>query len=67
VNEAEQATLRRIQRLRSEGKGYAATAKLLNKKSLPTKRGGLWQAMSVRSVLRTGDRMAGDEAVSPTT
>lgn len=53
----EQATLDRIRALRAEGKGYATVARLLNDEGRPTKRGGPWQAMSVRSVERTSSQL----------
>lgn len=49
----EQETLARARELRSDGKGYAAIAKTLTDEGRRTKRGGAWQAMSVRSVLNT--------------
>jgi site-specific DNA recombinase len=51
--EVEQVTLRRAMDLRSEGTGYATIARILTEEARPTKRGGPWQAMSVRSILRT--------------
>jgi site-specific DNA recombinase len=54
----EQATLTRAQQLRAQGNGYAAIAKTLTAEGRPTKRGGPWQAMSVRSVLRTSASLA---------
>jgi site-specific DNA recombinase len=50
----EQEVLKRARELReSEGMGYASIARTLNDEGRPTKRGGAWAAMSVRSVLRT--------------
>lgn len=56
-NPDEQATLTRIRALRQEGRGYARIAAELNAEGRPTKRGGAWAAMSVRSVLRTASRL----------
>jgi site-specific DNA recombinase len=55
---AEQAVLARIGVLRDEGTSYGAIADLLNRDRVPSKRGGVWYAMSVRSVLRTSSRIA---------
>jgi DNA invertase Pin-like site-specific DNA recombinase len=49
-NEAEQATLARLIRLRQQGLSYHKLADLLNQEGRPTKRGGPWQAMTVRNV-----------------
>lgn len=54
----EQETLARAQELRDEGKGFKRIADMLNEEGLPTKRGGPWHAMSVRSVLQTAESMA---------
>ena len=53
----EQVTLSLIRELRAEGTGYARIAGILNEKCRATKRGGHWQAMSVRSVLSTSARL----------
>jgi DNA invertase Pin-like site-specific DNA recombinase len=55
----EQATLARARELRAEGHGYARIAAILNEERRPSKRGGLWRAMSVRSVLLTSARLQG--------
>jgi DNA invertase Pin-like site-specific DNA recombinase len=57
-DQAEQAVLARISVLRDEGTSYAAIADRLNRDRVPAKRGGIWHAMSVRSVLRTSARIA---------
>lgn len=49
----EQDTLARITELRAAGTSYAKVAAILDAEGRPTKRGGNWQAMSVRSVLRS--------------
>lgn len=54
----EQRTLARIRALRAEGKGFASVARILNDEGRRTKRGGQWQAMSVRSVERTSASLA---------
>lgn len=38
--------------------GYGRVAKQLNAEGRPTKRGGLWAAMSVRSVLLTSEKLS---------
>jgi site-specific DNA recombinase len=58
----EQAVLRQIHRLRTEGVSYARIAAKLNAAGSPAKRGGDWHAMSVRSVARTTACVAGAEA-----
>jgi site-specific DNA recombinase len=54
VNPLEQRSLARIRELRDAGVSYHKIAALLDAENRPTKRGGPWQAASVRSVLRTG-------------
>lgn len=56
-NPIEQETLLRAGEMRSEGLGYLKIAESLNGERRPTKRGGQWQAMSVRSVLRSAEKM----------
>jgi site-specific DNA recombinase len=51
----EQGTLRRIRELRADGLGYARVAAALNTEKRPSKKGGPWAAMSVRSVLLTSE------------
>lgn len=58
ADEAEQETLKRALALRLEGRGYATIARMLTEEGRPTKRGGPWAAMSVRSVLRTAEGLA---------
>jgi site-specific DNA recombinase len=57
ANAIEQETLARAEELRLEGLGYLRIAQKLNGDQRPTKRGGQWQAMSVRSVLRSAEKM----------
>ena len=57
ANPAEQETLTRAEELRTDGFGYLKIAEKLNGEARPTKRGGQWQAMSVRSVLRSAEKM----------
>ena len=58
ANPGEQRTLARAETLRADGLGYLKIAEALNREERPTKRGGQWQSMSVRSVLRSAERMA---------
>lgn len=53
----EQATLAVIRNLRGDGLGYHRIAAVLNEEAHPSKRGGPWQAASVRSVLQTAERL----------
>jgi site-specific DNA recombinase len=55
-NRAEQATLSRMRDLRDTGFSFAVIADRLNARGIPSKRGGIWHAMSVRSVLLTDRR-----------
>jgi DNA invertase Pin-like site-specific DNA recombinase len=55
ANPVEQASLARIGQLRAAGVSYHKVAAVLDAEGRSTKRGGQWQAASVRSVLRTGD------------
>jgi DNA invertase Pin-like site-specific DNA recombinase len=59
----EQDTLARIRDLRAAAVSYHKVAAILDGEGRPTKRGGSWQAASVRSVLRTAAQMEGTEAV----
>ena len=52
-DEAEQRVIARIKRLRTRGLSYARIAGSLNGSDVPAKRGGIWHAMAVRSVLLT--------------
>ena len=58
ANAIEQETLARAIELRSSGMGYLKIAETLNAEARPTKRGAPWQSMSVRSVLRSAEKMA---------
>jgi DNA invertase Pin-like site-specific DNA recombinase len=58
-NQVEQRVLRRIRRLRASGKSYQRIAGALNRDHTPTKRGGPWHSMSVRSVVRTSQQSLG--------
>ena len=53
----EQNTLSRAQELRTTGLGYLKIASALNDEHRATKRGGPWHAASVRSVLRSAEKM----------
>lgn len=54
-DEGEQAVIETMLRLREKGDSYRAIADGLNKKSVPSKLGGLWSAKTVRGViLRSG-------------
>lgn len=57
-NHSEQKTLARTTELRDSGLGYLKIAQILNDEGRPTKRGGPWQAASVRSVLLSCRKMA---------
>jgi site-specific DNA recombinase len=52
-NAVEQDSLARIRQLRAAGLSYHKVSAVLDAEGRPTKRGGGWQAASVRSVLRT--------------
>ena len=54
----EQDTLARARELRASGLGYLKIARALDAEGRPTKKGGLWQAPSVRSVLLSAEKMA---------
>lgn len=56
-NPVEQETLTRAEELRADGLSYLKIAEVLNGEQRPTKRGRPWQAMSVRSVLRSAEKM----------
>jgi hypothetical protein len=43
--------------LRGSGLGYLKIAGILNDEKRPTKRGAPWQSMSVRSVLRSAEKV----------
>jgi site-specific DNA recombinase len=59
ANASEQAILRRLVALRKRGLGYLKVATILNEEGHKTKRGGPWQAMSVRNIyLRTVEEAA---------
>jgi len=58
LDPAEQETLRKLQELRVSGMGYLKIAAVLNAGGQPSKRGGPWQAASVRSVLRSAEKVA---------
>lgn len=53
----EQAPLRRLLQLRAGGASYASLAETFNEEKIPSKRGGQWHAMSVRSVIRTAENL----------
>jgi hypothetical protein len=54
ANPAEQSSLARIRQLRAAGVSYRSIAAILHAEGRSTKRGGPWQAASVRSVFRNG-------------
>ena len=54
---AEQVVLDFMQAMRRGGMSYARIAAWLNAERIPSKQGGLWYAMSVRSVLATNERL----------
>ena len=56
-NPTEQETLARISELRATGLGYLKIARALNDEKRATKRGGAWEAASVRSVVRSAEKV----------
>ena len=58
ADQDEQETLERVRELREAGWGYDRIAKALAAEERPTKRGGNWAAMTVRSVLRSSESVA---------
>ena len=58
---AEQVVLDFMQAMRRGGMSYARIAACLNADRIPSKQGGRWHAMSVRSVLQTNERLQGAE------
>lgn len=58
VHSDEQRTLAQIEELREAGLGYLKIARVLNADKRLTKRGGPWQAASVRSVLLSAEKMS---------
>ena len=57
LHASEQKALARMRRLRAKGKSYRAIAQSLNRSGTPAKKGGAWFASSVRSTLRTADKV----------
>lgn len=57
-NEQEQKTIALIRDQRDCTYSFASIADQLNEMGIPSKRGGRWHAMSVRSVLLTSERLA---------
>jgi len=53
----EQETLAQMRALRASGFGFLKIAQELNAQERATKRGGPWQAMSVRSILRSAEKV----------
>ena len=47
---------------RARGTSYRTIAETLVRKGTPTKRGGVWAAATVRSLLRAQDGLGSDEA-----
>jgi site-specific DNA recombinase len=64
ANAVEQDSLARIRQLRAAGVSYHNVAAALDAEGRSTKRGGHWQAASVRSVLRT-ETLTSRSAVPP--
>jgi site-specific DNA recombinase len=58
---AEQVVLDFMEAMRRGGMSYARIAACLNADRIPSKQGGRWHAMSVRSVLETNARLSGAE------
>lgn len=56
-DEAEQRVIARIKQLRTRGLSYDRIARSLNGSEVPAKRGGIWHAMAVRSVLLTAAKV----------
>ena len=56
----EQRVIKRIHRLRKNGHSYDRIARTLNGSGVVSKRGGSWYPMSVRSVLMTTAKLAGN-------
>jgi len=54
----EQTTLARLRELRASGLGYLKIARTLDAEGHSTKRGGSWQAASVRSILLSAKKVA---------
>ncbi len=50
-NEKEQETIRIIKQLKSNGFSLRETARELNKRLIPTKNNGIWQANTIRNIL----------------
>lgn len=50
ANDNEQKAIELIRRHRKSGKSYQRVAEYLNEANIPTKRGGQWQAMTVKRV-----------------
>ena len=57
----EQVVLAWMQSMRRRALSYARIAAALNGERIPSKQGGRWHAMSVRSVLLTNERLSGAE------
>ena len=56
-DEVEQRVIVRMRRLRTRGLSYDRIARSLNRSDVPAKRGGIWHAMAVRSVLLTATKV----------
>ena len=67
VNPPEQAALACIRELRAAGESYHRIAAILDAEGRPTKRGGPWQAASVRSVLLTAVQLESTTILSTRT
>ena len=53
-NPQEQEVIREIKQMRATGFSLREIAKELNKKLIPTKNNGIWQANTVRKILQRG-------------
>lgn len=56
-DENEQRVIAHMKRLRTRGLSYDRIARSLNRSEVPAKRGGIWHAMAVRSVLITATKI----------
>lgn len=52
INEIEAENIRKMRKMYSDGKGYAAIAKILNSQNIPTKKGKLWRSSTVFYLLK---------------
>jgi len=60
-NKEEQEVIRIIKQLRASGLSFRGIARELNKRLVPTKKNGIWQACTVSTILsRDGNQIRGD-------